>query len=69
MYHSKLWRTGKIMQELAQQPETTHKPLSFANLGRIDSAVARPILWPRMQALMERLGDCALAVTVNWKLM
>jgi len=27
--------------------------------------VAWPILWSRMQALMERHGDCA----VNWKLM
>jgi hypothetical protein len=28
--HSKLSRTGKIVQETVQQPETTHKPLTFA---------------------------------------
>ena len=47
MHHSKLWRTGKIMhwQEMAQQPETTHKPLTFANLGRIElgSGLAHPV--------------------------
>jgi hypothetical protein len=45
VHHSKLWRTGKIMQEMAQQPETTHKPLTFANLGRIElgSGLAHPV--------------------------
>ena len=36
LYHSKLWRTGKIMQESAQRPETNHKPLNFGNLGQIE---------------------------------
>ena len=45
LHHSKLWRTGKIMQEMAKQPETTHKPLTFANLGRIElgSGLAHPV--------------------------
>ena len=46
MYHSILWRTGKIMQEMVQQPETTHKPLTLANLGRIElgSGLAHPVV-------------------------
>ena len=36
MPHSKLSRTGKIAQETVQLPETTHKPLTFAHLGRIE---------------------------------
>jgi hypothetical protein len=38
LHHSKLWRTGKIMQESAQleRPETNHKPLNFGNLGQIE---------------------------------
>ena len=45
MPHSKLSRTGKIVQETVQQPETTHKPLTFANLGRIEfgSGLAHPV--------------------------
>ena len=45
MHHSKLWRTGKIVQETVQQPESTHKPLTFANLGRIElgSGLAHPV--------------------------
>jgi hypothetical protein len=43
--HSKLSRTGKIVQETVQQPEATHKPLTFANLGRIElgSGLAHPV--------------------------
>jgi hypothetical protein len=69
--HSKLSRTGKIVQETAEQPETTHKPLTFANLGRIElgSGLAHPVVSDAgtnfFRALMGRLGDCA----VNWKLM
>jgi hypothetical protein len=46
LYHSILWRTGKIMQEMVQQPETTHKPLTLANLGRIElgSGLAHPVV-------------------------
>ena len=46
MPHSKLSRTGKIVQETVQQPETTHKPLTFANLGRIElgSGLAHPVV-------------------------
>ena len=46
MHHSKLWRTGKIVQETVQQPESTHKPLTFANLGRIElgSGLAHPVV-------------------------
>jgi hypothetical protein len=45
VHHSKVWRTGKIMQEMAQHPETTHKPLTFANLGQIElgSGLAHPV--------------------------
>ncbi len=45
MPHSKLSRTGKIVHETVQQPETTHKPLTFANLGRIElgSGLAHPV--------------------------
>ena len=45
MPHSKLSRTGKIVQETVQQPESTHKPLTFANLGRIElgSGLAHPV--------------------------
>jgi len=45
LHHSKLWRTGKIVQETVQRPETTHKPLNFANLGRIElgSGFAHPV--------------------------
>ena len=45
MPHSKLSRTGKIVQETVQRPETTHKPLNFANLGRIElgSGLAHPV--------------------------
>ena len=47
MPHSKLSRTGKIVQETVQQPETTHKPLTFkfARLGRIElgSGLAHPV--------------------------
>jgi len=46
LHHSKLWRTGKIVQETVQQPESTHKPLTFANLGRIElgSGLAHPVV-------------------------
>ena len=46
MHHSKLWRTGKIVQETVQQPESTHKPLTFANLGRTElgSGLAHPVV-------------------------
>ena len=42
----KLWRTGKIVQETVQQPESTHKPLTFANLGRTElgSGLAHPVV-------------------------
>ena len=45
MPHSKLSRTGKIAQETVQLPETTHKPLTFAHLGRIElgSGLAHPV--------------------------
>ena len=45
MPHSKLSRTSKIVQETFQQPETIHKPLTFANLGRIEvgSGLAHPV--------------------------
>ncbi len=44
-----MWRrTGKIVQpeETVQQPESTHKPLTFANLGRIElgSGLAHPVV-------------------------
>ena len=44
MPHSRLSRTGKIVQETArvQQPETTHKPLTFANLDRIELGSGLP---------------------------
>ncbi len=34
------------MQETGQQPETTHKPLTFGNLGRIElgSGLAHPVV-------------------------
>ncbi len=34
------------MQEMVQQPETTHKPLTLANLGRIElgSGLAHPVV-------------------------
>ena len=46
MPHSKLSRTGKIVQETVQQPESTHKPLTFANLGRTElgSGLAHPVV-------------------------
>jgi hypothetical protein len=39
-------RTGKIMREIVQPAEPTHKPLAFANLGRIElgSGLARPVV-------------------------
>ena len=45
MPHSKLSRTGKIVQETVQRPESSHKPLTSANLGRIElcSGLAHPV--------------------------